>query len=55
MPNRSKNNSQTKYSSWTSRLGVGRGANSPTVEKFTVIETYRVEGAVEEAKTHTEL
>jgi hypothetical protein len=36
MPERSKGRGQTKCSPWSSRLRVGRGANDPTSEKFTV-------------------
>jgi hypothetical protein len=36
MPDRSKGRGQTNYSPWSSRLGVGRGANDPTPEKFAV-------------------
>jgi hypothetical protein len=36
MPDRSKGRGQTKCSLWSSRLVVGRGANDPTSEKFTV-------------------
>jgi hypothetical protein len=36
MPGRSKDRGHTKCSSWSSRLGGGRGANDPTTEKLTV-------------------
>ena len=32
-PDRSKERRQTKQSPWSSRLGVGRGVNYPTLEK----------------------
>jgi hypothetical protein len=35
-PDKSKGRDQTKYSPWSSRLGVGRGANDPNQEKFTL-------------------
>jgi hypothetical protein len=35
MPDRSKGRGQTKCSYWSSRLGVGRGANNPTPENST--------------------
>jgi hypothetical protein len=36
MPDMSKGRGQTKCSPWSSSLGVGRGANNPTLEKSTV-------------------
>jgi hypothetical protein len=33
---RSKGTGQTRCTPWSSRLGVGRGTNNPTLEKYTV-------------------
>jgi hypothetical protein len=33
VPNKSKGRGQTKCSTWSSRLGVGRGAKNHTLEK----------------------
>jgi hypothetical protein len=35
MPDRTKGPGQTKFSPWSSRLEVGRGARNPTPEKST--------------------
>jgi hypothetical protein len=37
MPESTKGRVQKKCSPWSSRFGVGRGANDPKTEKFTVI------------------
>jgi hypothetical protein len=37
MPDKSKGRGQMKCSPWSSRLGIGRGANESTPEKCTVL------------------
>jgi hypothetical protein len=40
MPDRSVGRGQTKCNPWSSSLGVGRGANDPTLEIFTVTKRH---------------
>jgi hypothetical protein len=49
MPDRSKGRNQTKYSLWSSSLGVVRWVDDPTLGKIYCYET------IEEAKAHTGL
>lgn len=41
MPERSEGGVQMKCSPWSSKLGVGCGANDPTPGKFTVAKPWR--------------
>jgi hypothetical protein len=41
MPDRSKGMGQKKHSPWSSRLGVVRGANNPTLEEIYCYGTSR--------------
>jgi hypothetical protein len=44
MPDSSKCKDQMKCSPWSSRLGVGHGANNPTLEKIYCHETLGANG-----------
>jgi hypothetical protein len=46
MPDRSKGRGEMKCSSWSSRLWVGRGANDPNPEKYTVTKPHRIVASV---------
>jgi hypothetical protein len=41
MPDRLKGRGQMECSAWPFRLGVERGANDPTPERFTVTKPWR--------------